>query len=52
MLKLLPHQESNLTKWLKFWKPTDEDLEIIRSDEKIQRVVSILFEKVENEIFE
>ena len=52
IVKLLPHQESNLTKWLASWNPTEKDLEIIRNDKSIQRIVSILFEKAENEIFE
>ncbi|MBD5408321.1 MAG: hypothetical protein HDR54_02845 [Treponema sp.] len=52
IVKLLPHQESNLTVWLKSWNPSEEDIEIIKKDKKIQRIVSILFEKAENELFE
>ena len=52
IVKLLPHQESNLAKWLKSWNPTENDFEIIKNDKTIQRIVSILFEKAENEIFE
>ena len=52
VVKLLPHQESNLTKWKEFWNPSPEDLELIKNDKDIQRIVSILFEKAENEIFE
>ena len=52
VIKLLPHQESNLTVWLKSWNPSEEDIEIIKKDKKIQRIVSILFEKAENELFE
>lgn len=52
LVKLLPHQESNLTTWLNTWKPSDKDLEIIKNDRNIQRIISILFEKVQNEIFE
>ena len=32
--------------------PKDEDLDVIRNNDSIKRVVSILFEKAENEIFE
>ena len=52
IVKLLPHQESNLTVWLMSWHPTEEDIEIIKNDKEIQRIVSILFEKAENELFE
>ncbi len=52
IVKLLPHQEANLTQWKKYWNPSAEDLELIKKDKDIQRIVSILFEKVENEIFE
>ncbi len=52
IVKLLPHQESNLNKWLNSWKPNNKDLDIIQNNQEIQRVVSILFEKVENEIYE
>lgn len=27
IVKLLPHQESNLTKWIQYWQPKDEDLD-------------------------
>ena len=52
IVKLLPHQESNLTKWIQYWQPKDEDLDVIKNNDSIKRVVSILFEKAENEIFE
>lgn len=52
LVKLLPHQESNLTKWIKNRNPTSEDLEQIKNNKEIQRIVSILFEKAENEIYE
>lgn len=52
IVKLLLHQESNLTKWLIFLHPTEKDIELIKSNSHIKRIISIFFEKIENEIFE
>lgn len=52
IVKLLPHQNKNLINWLNSWNPSQKDLEIIKTNENIQRIVSILFEKVQNEVFE
>lgn len=52
LIKLLPHQEKNLSNWLNKWNPKKEDIEIIAHDENSKRMYSILFEKVQNELFE
>lgn len=52
IVRLLPHQEKNLNTWFAKWHPSNEDFELIKNNKDIQRIVSIIFEKVENEIFE
>lgn len=52
IVRLLPHQEKNLSKWLEEWNPSEKDLESIKMNPNLQRIVSIIFEKVENEIYQ
>ena len=49
---LLPHQMTNLSTWFSVWQPTTQDIEDIKNNEKLCRMFSIMFEKVQNEIFE
>lgn len=49
---LLPHQMINLSTWFSVWQPTVQDIEDIKSNEKLCRMFSVMFEKVQNEIFE
>ncbi|SHL90589.1 hypothetical protein SAMN05720470_1259 [Fibrobacter sp. UWOV1] len=49
---LLPHQMTNLSTWFSVWQPTIQDVEDIKKNEKLCRVFSVMFEKVQNEIFE
>lgn len=49
---LLPHQMTNLSTWFSVWQPTTQDIEDIKNNEKLCRMFSVMFEKVQNEIFE
>ena len=49
---LLPHQMTNLSTWFCVWQPTTQDIEDIKNNEKLCRMFSMMFEKVQNEIFE
>lgn len=49
---LLPHQMINLSTWFSVWQPTAEDIEDIKNNEQLCRMFSVMFEKVQNEIFE
>lgn len=49
---LLPHQMMNLSTWFSVWQPTTQDIEDIKNNEKLSRMFSMMFEKVQNEIFE
>ena len=49
---LLPHQMTNLSTWFCVWQPTAQDIENIKKNEKLCRMFSMMFEKVQNEIFE
>lgn len=49
---LLPHQMKNLTLWFQAWNPSLDDLEKIKANESLVRTFSVLFEKVQNEVFE
>lgn len=49
---LLPHQMKNLSAWFSIWQPTSQDIEDIKNNEKLCRMFSVMFEKVQNEIFE
>jgi len=49
---LLPHQMTNLSTWFSEWQPTAQDIENIKNNEKLCRMFSVMFEKVQNEIFD
>lgn len=49
---LLPHQMMNLSTWFSVWQPATQDIEDIKNNEKLSRMFSMMFEKVQNEIFE
>lgn len=49
---LLPHQMMNLSTWFSVWQPTIQDIEDIKNNEQLCRMFSVMFEKVQNEIFE
>lgn len=49
---LLPHQMTNLSAWFSVWNPTQQDIDDIKNNENLCRLFSVIFEKVQNEIFE
>lgn len=51
-ISILPHQKCNLIKWLEQWNPSESDIELIKSDEQLNRKISIIFGNVQNELFE
>ncbi len=50
--RLLPHQMENLSIWFSVWQPSSQDIEDIKNNEKLCRLFCVMFEKVQNEIFE
>ena len=49
---LLPHQMTNLSTWFCVWQPTEQEVEDIKNKENLRRMFSVMFEKVQNEIFD
>ena len=49
---LLPHQMTNLSTWFSEWQSKALDIEDIKNNENLRRMFSVMFEKVQNEIFD